>query len=96
MSIRAYLEVTPPVLAKAPTFNVSADQDLLDELVLLDDCSACCEDYDQIELYIPSVEAFLQSDRVKQYDPVAIAELQNDINSVKTGDNEGFITYHCF
>lgn len=94
MSVRAYREITPPVLDTAPTFSVSAEEDLFDALALLDD-SWTSEAYDRLEIRIVKLDEFLDSDEAKAFMPEAIAELKKDAAIVK-GTGEEYITYHCF
>lgn len=95
MSIRAYLEVTAPVLAKTASFKLGADEELIDALVMLDECSACCEQYCQIELYIPSVKDFLETASPQQYSAPVLEAIQKDLAVAEAADEFGYMTYHC-
>ena len=94
MSTGAYREITPPVLATAPTFYLSGDEELFDALYWLDD-SWANDSRDQLEVRIVKLEKFLQSKATKKFQTEEIVELKNDIAAAKETGEE-YIRYHCF
>lgn len=92
MSIRAYMEVTPPVLAQDPTFNAWRD-DVLDYLLDLETTYNGLNDNGAGTIEIWKDELFeLLENPPKHWTKEQCKQLEADAKL----DNEDYITYHLW
>lgn len=92
MSIRAYMEVTPPVLSQDPTFNAWRD-DVLDYLLDLEYTHNGLNDDGSgtIEIYKDELFELLENPP-KHWTKEQCKQLEHDAKL----NNEDYITYHLW
>ena len=98
MSVRAYREIKPPVLANDCSFNLWHETDVLEALLDLSETSHGGSDYqiDYLEVNADELEELLLTKEFRsKCNDDSFNAFKNDIAAVReVGDN--YIVYHCY
>jgi hypothetical protein len=79
MSLRAYRQITPPVLADEPSFGLWHEEKIFESLLKLDGTWSS-DGNEEIEVYVEELEELLKS---TQFNPDIVQALQKDIHIAK-------------
>lgn len=96
MSIRAYRELTQPVLSQASTFNLWSDNSVVDSILELSGTISTGDELDYMEVNVDELKELIDTKGFqKNCRPETLKSLQADVQASEK-DNDDFIRYRCY
>lgn len=96
MSIRAYRELTQPVLSHDATFSLWSDDGVVDSILELSGTISTGDELDYMEVNVDELKELIDTNGFKKNcRPETLKSLLADVQASEK-DNDDFIRYRCY